>query len=152
MLTDNEKIIKEELDAIVSDIKSVYEASGKKTSGEFANQLEVKTGRDSGALFGVTYLAGRGAGKMPPVARIEEWVRQKGIFQIESDAQATGIAWAIAKKIAKEGTAKEYHLKIYEQVITPQRIQKIIDRVSQVNVQDFVNSVVVELELLVKDV
>lgn len=39
---------------------------------------------------------GRKGGKMPPVQAIETWAVKKGL--------GTGVAWAIAKKIEKEGT------------------------------------------------
>ena len=46
---------------------------------------------------------GRGPGKRPPVAPLLEWVRFKGI---EKDSKkALGIAFAIANKIAREGTS-----------------------------------------------
>lgn len=43
---------------------------------------------------------GRARGTMPPVAPIEKWVNVKGIA---SGAEATSIAWAVAKKIEKRG-------------------------------------------------
>jgi enoyl-[acyl-carrier-protein] reductase (NADH) len=86
------------------------------------------------------------------VSALEEWVKNKGIFPVQNAAEAKSIAWAVAKKIAREGTSSEYHLKIYEQVITPERIQEIIDRVSQLNIQQFVEQVTTELEILAKNV
>ena len=67
--------------------------------------------------------AGRGSGKMPPVEKIQEWIEHRpDLFAIgateegipghysatpginQSDAKTSPLAWAIAKKIAREGT------------------------------------------------
>lgn len=44
---------------------------------------------------------GRGAGKQPPIEALEEWVTAKFGF---IGKEATGMAWAVAKKIEKVGT------------------------------------------------
>ncbi|MFI8379623.1 hypothetical protein [Leeuwenhoekiella sp. NPDC079379] len=150
------EIMKAEIEAIKADIIKAYEQSGKKVSGEFLEGLQINYNTSTNVLKaeinGYGYLAGRASGKMPPVQNIKDWVINKGIFQIESDAQATGIAWAIAKKIAKEGTNNQYHLKIYEKIITPARIDNIIKKLEQFNVQFFVGEVTNELKLLVKNI
>lgn len=145
-----DEVIKEEMESLVADIKAVYEASGKRTTGEFENGLELELSPNKAILYGYTYLAGRAAGKMPPVENILNWVRAKGITP-ETGTQ-TGLAWAIAKKIAQEGTNRETQLHIYEQVITPERIQSIIDRVSEINITAFVNEITTELKLITNNV
>ena len=142
----NDEIIREEMESLIKDITAAYEASGKKVSGEFERGLEVIYKPNSAVLEGYAYLAGRAAGKMPPVENILEWVQARGIQPLKGTQ--TGLAWAIAKKIAREGTAKENHLKIYEQVVTPERIQSILDRVIEINIQEFVNNVTAEMQLL----
>ena len=57
--------------------------------------------RNSGYAAFVEY--GRRAGRMPPVDDIAAWVYKK--FHIGSWKEATSIAWAMAKRIAKRGTA-----------------------------------------------
>lgn len=145
-------IIKEEIDAIISDIKDVYEASGKRTSGEFLNGLESIISENTGIIKGYTYLAGRRAGKMPPIENIKRWIIQKGIQPIRDTISISSLAYVIAKKIGENGTNKKYHLKIYEEVITPQRIDDIIKKVSQFNVNKFVDDITVSLELLAENV
>jgi hypothetical protein len=49
----------------------------------------------------INRIAGRSPGKQPPIDPIELWVKKK--LKIPA-AQAKGVAFAIAKKIAKEGT------------------------------------------------
>lgn len=148
-MSETDFILKEEMESLVADITAAYEASGKKVSGEFEDGLKVTYRPNQATLEGYGYLAGRAAGKQPPVDKILRWVEQRGIQPLVGTQ--TGLAWAIAKKIAREGTNKENHLKIYEQVVTPERIQSIIDKVVKINIQTFVNNVTAEMQLLTKD-
>lgn len=146
-MTDQE-VIQEEIQSILDDIIVLYESQNKKVSGQFAEGLQAIYKPYEASIVGYLYLAGRKAGKMPPVGNIENWVKTKGIFNIKSESQARSIAFAIAKKISKEGTSKKYLLKVYESVITAERIDKIIDRVSQLNVNKIITQVRAELEIL----
>lgn len=148
---DNNEVIRVEIEAILDDIKKLYSASGKRASGNFEKQLEARYTDNKAEIWGVYYLAGRAGGKMPPVASIEQWIRDKGIKPIQDKMSVTSLAWAIAKKIAREGTNKENHLKVYEQVITPERIDSIIKKVSEFNAASFVNEVEASLKLLTKN-
>ena len=149
-------ILKREMDLLLADIRREYENSGKKVSGKFADGLEVdysmSQGKHTATLSGYVYLAGRAAGKRPPHAPILEWVKRKGIFSFRNEREASGIAYAIAKKIGEEGTNKAYHLKIYEKVLTPQRIQQIIDKISKINIIEFVEAIQAELRIITKNV
>jgi len=81
---------------------------GMKASGDWINSLEVVIEDKKGIIKGNKYteqlVFGRKNGKMPPIAPLERWVNAK--FGI-GGSQAKGIAFAVAKKIAKEGT--EYY-------------------------------------------
>ena len=147
----NDTIIKEELEAIKADIIALYNASGKRTSGEFENGLEIKYQPNSAILSGYVYLAGRAAGKQPPIEAIEKWLIAKGITPIESKMKISSLAYLIARKIAKEGTKKENHLQIYNQIITPERIEKILERLNKVNVTAFANEVTIMITKLVNN-
>lgn len=78
---------------------------GMNATGEWLDSLEVTTGENSGTIRGREYsqqlALGRKPGKRPPIAPIEKWVNAK--FGI-TGAQARSMAFAIATKIAKEGT------------------------------------------------
>ena len=144
---DQNKIIQEEVDAIIKEIKTLYNASGKKTTGKFETLLKA-TYTDSKAIIeGSPFLAGRVAGKMPPVQGILEWVKAKGLTPIKEGQTITSLAWAIARTISKRGTKKENHLEIYNKIITPKRIDNVIKKVSQFNVNLFVQEL--EASLLV---
>jgi hypothetical protein len=141
--------LKEEMEALKADIIKVYNASNKRTSGEFEKGLEINYQPNKATLSGYVYLAGRIAGKQPPSAVIEKWLIQKGITPIETKMKISSLAYLIARKIGKEGTKKENHLEIYDQVITPERIDKILDRLNKINVTLFINEVTIMIEKLV---
>ena len=78
---------------------------GMNASGEWLASLEIEVGNDEGKIRGRDYseqlAKGRRPGKFPPIRQIERWVNAKLGY---SGTEATSIAWAISKKIAKEGT------------------------------------------------
>ncbi len=95
-------------------------------SGEWLNSLEIQIGDDSGKIRGRDYskqlAKGREPGKLPPIHQLERWVNVKlGI----SGPEATSIAWAISKKIAKEGTSwyKKGGSDLIEVLSEPKTIQ-----------------------------
>lgn len=155
--TDDE-IIKEEIDAILVDLKEAYEKSGRKASGEFAKGLEAVYSPNKGVIRGYTYLAGRGKtvngnkGEPTLAERILEWIKTKGIRPLEEKMTLKSLAYVIARKIHLKGTDSSKWFKIYEEVITPQRINKIIDRIAKLNVNRIITEINAELEILAKNV
>ena len=149
---DNDELIRKEMESIVDDIKQMYENSGKKVTGQFADDLEVISSPNRVELWGTKVLAGRPEGGLPPVDKILQWVENRGIQPFVEGQSTTSVAWAIAKSIQKYGTDQERTLKVYEEVITPERIQKILDRVVEFNVQSFVHNITAELTILEKDI
>jgi hypothetical protein len=83
MSVNNDALIKFEMEALKADIITVYNASGKRTSGEFEKGLELSYGPNAAILSGYVYLAGRVAGKQPPTAPIEAWLKAKGITPLK---------------------------------------------------------------------
>lgn len=147
----NDDIIKEEMEALRFDIVSFYNASGKRTTGEFEKGLDIEYKTNSAQMSGYVYLAGRVGGKQPPIKAIEKWIIAKGITPIESKMKVSTLAFLIARKIGKEGTKKENHLYIYDEIITPQRIDKILERLNKVNVTAFINEVTTTITKLVSN-
>ena len=157
MTTD--EIIKEEIEAILSDILTVYEQSGRKASGQFAEGLEAVYEPNKATIKGFIYLAGRGktknkgkAGEPTVKEQILKWLKTRGIKPLEEGMKLSSLAYLIARKIHKEGTNRSDWLRVYEQVITPERIQKIIRRVSVLNVNRIVSEIRASLEVLAKNV
>jgi hypothetical protein len=146
-----DEIIVEEVEAILDDIKALYNKSGKRTSGKFETGLKATYSPNKAIIEGYTYLAGRTAGKQPPIEAIKQWIKKKGIKPIKDKMTSTSLAWAIAKAIAKKGTDSSKHLKVYV-VITPERIDSVIKKVSQFNVNLFVQELETQLNLLEKNI
>jgi len=149
MFDDNDRIIKEEFEAIKTDIIALYNAGGKRTSGEFENGLQVDYRTNGATLSGYVYLAGRIAGKQPPTKAIEDWLIAKGISPINEKMKISTLAYLIARKIGQKGTNPANHQYVYDEVITPERIQSILDKITKINVTVFVNEVTVMIEKLV---
>lgn len=157
MTTD--EIIKEEIQSLLDDIIKVYEQSGRKASGQFEDGLEAVYAPNKALIKGFVYLAGRGktkkkgkAGEPTVQQQILKWLKVKGIKSINKKISQNSLAFLIARKIHKQGTKRSEWLKIYEQVITPERILSIIERISEVNVNRIVTQINAELEVLAKNV
>lgn len=156
--TDDE-IIKEEIDLILVDLVDAYNKSGRKASGQFAEGLEAVYTPNKGVIRGFTYLAGRGktkkkgkAGEPKLVERILDWLKTRGIKPREENMKLKSLAFVIARKIHQKGTDRSKWFNIYEEVITASRINKIIDKVSQLNVNRIITEINIELEILAKNV
>lgn len=143
MLTSDEnlQLLQTEMNLLRDEILEVYNNSGKKTTGEFERGLEIEYSTSKAILKGFEYLAGRRPGKQPPIQAIEKWLDDKGIRPIEARMSVSTLAYLIARKIAKEGTKKENNLAIYSQVITPQRIDQILQKTQTLNANAFVQEV-----------
>ena len=92
---------------ILKDVIRLYlipkhEALGQKATGNWIEKLEVQGNVIRGEKYTEQLVYGRKPGKRPPITPIENWVNAK--FGI-SGQQATSFAFAIANKIAKEGTS-----------------------------------------------
>ena len=78
---------------------------GMPATGEWQQNLEVVAYPENGKIRGRDYsqqlALGRKPGKRPPVAPLQKWAMAK--FGVGSK-EALGMAYAIAKKIEKEGT------------------------------------------------
>lgn len=138
--------VEEEFNKMVDELKLLYEASGKKVTGQWGEALEVVKVGHQIQLKGYDYLRGRPPGKMPPVQAIEAWIRAKGIQPLEDNITVSSLAWAIAKSIAKKGTNKDYHQYLYDEVITPLRIQKIINTVAEKTTKIYVDELLLTFD------
>lgn len=150
-MINSQQVLQDELELLKKEIIERYNASGKRTSGEFEQGLEITSNDTSASLFGYVYLAGRIAGKQPPIQAIQDWLEQKGIKPIEEKMKISSLAFLIARKIAREGTTPENHLYIYDEIITPERIDKIFQKISQLNVNEFVKETQIMIQKLVQN-
>lgn len=128
----------EEFNLLKAELIKKYDEKGMRASGNWADSLEVNvTGGLVATLIGEKYSEqleyGRKSGKQPPSQVIEQWIRDKGIMQkITGKISISSLAFLIARKIGREGWRREGYggVELISEVVTPERIQQIIDRVS----------------------
>jgi hypothetical protein len=125
------KTTKEVITSFLGKVKTEYIADQRakniRASGRSANEIKEKVTADEGQLFGPAYFiqqkVGRRPGKMPPVDAIIQWLKDKKNFNVKEERGPglQGLAFAIAKKIAKTGTdifqGKREGLSIEERIV-----------------------------------
>ncbi len=133
-----------EFEALKTEIIKQYEASGLKASGNWANTLEVRVMETGASITGASYADGRPPGKHPPSEAILQWILAKGITaQAENNISISSLAYLIARKIAREGwKPQQSGSEIIASVATPERMQKIIDRVGEIYITQFSNDII----------
>lgn len=149
MILQATEILTEEFNLLKEELIAKYDEKGMRASGNWANSLEVTvTGGLSAKLIGDEYSEqleyGRKSGKQPPSKVIEQWIRDKGLMQrITSKISITSLAFLIARKIGREGWKRQGYggVELISEVVTPERIQKIIDRVSDSYIPLFENEI-----------
>lgn len=79
---------------------------GMNATGDWISALEVRVNENTGEIWGLGYteflVNGRAPGKRPPITPLVRWASAK--FGI-SGQEAISTAFAVANKIAKEGTS-----------------------------------------------
>ena len=141
-----QEIIRTELESLKADIAAHHRELGQPATGEFEQSLEIIEERGrfiiKSAKYGQQLIKGRKPGTMPPVQAILEWIKVKGITA--KDIKIESLAFLIARSIKEKGT-KYYQTggtDLLDAVITPSRIQRIID-----DLKDFH---ITELKTLIK--
>lgn len=148
------EILAEEMDLIRLDLIKKHIDLGMKSSGQWVNTIESITERLSGKIVAQHYteqlVDGRKPGKFPPIKMIEKWIVDKGIQSLEEKISISSLAYLIARKISREGTDyfKQGGTDLVEAVITPERIQHIINRVSTFQIQAFTSEIKTVLQSL----
>jgi len=117
------------LERIKKDIIQQYYSKGLKASGSFEKNMTIgRQGRYKTVLTLPNYsqfimkfkgnTLGRGKGGFPPVAAIEQWIKDKGIplrdlgsgrFATKTSTKIKQVAYLIGRKIAEKGT--DIHLR-----------------------------------------
>ena len=140
-----------EFDSLKVDLIEKYNELGMKASGNWAQSLNVEVRGLTATIYGENYteqlVEGRAKGKFPPIAAIRQWIEDKGIIPFD-DISISSLAFLIARKIAREGTNyyQDGGTDLVSSVITPQRIQQIIDNVSEFSINNFYSQITKVLE------
>ena len=147
----NEEVLKQEFNLLRIELVSKYDELGMRASGKWEDNLKVNVSGLIGILTGLKYSdqleVGRGkttgGGDGSVLKAIEKWIDDKGIKPLDDKISISSLAYLIARKIHQEGYDRKEHggLELISSVITPERIQKIIDRVTEFNVSSFVSEV-----------
>lgn len=150
-MTDQE-IMQEELESLRADLIARYNELGMPASGEWSESVELIAKGSSGIIMANDYTwymeHGRKPGKFPPIMAIEKWINDKGIPV--TDISVSSLAFIIARKIAKEGT-KYFQMggsNFVDSVVTAERIQKIIDRLSRFQIGEFQSQIIEQFKLV----
>lgn len=149
----DEDILIKEFEKIKKDLIAKHDELDLRSSGAWASSLQVLGRRLSVRLESFKYVLymvrGRAPGKMPPIASIEKWIEDRNLMaQIEGNITASSLAFLIARKIGKLGTRnfRKGGNDLISSVITPERIQSIIDKVAMFNLKEFTSQMLKEVE------
>ena len=130
------EILNKEFELLKNDLIQQYDASGMRSSGKFADGLEVEAGVNTVKLTGDKYAEqleyGRKSGKRPPIDAIKQWIVDKGIVNnIKGNISVSSLAFLIARKIGKQGWNRSQHggVELISKVVTDIRMQSIINKV-----------------------
>ena len=139
------KILAQEINLLKQELKAAHESKGMKASGDWLESVEDRTKGLSGSIWALDYTEyledGRKPGKFPPIDKIKQWIIDKPIAF--SDISLSSLAFLIARKISKEGWKRKDHggVNLVSEVITPARVQEIIDKVSDFQISAFTSDI-----------
>lgn len=149
----NEEILEREFNLLRIEMIAKYDELGMRASGDFANSLAVNVKGLTAVLSGNSYAEQLEDGRLPTKGGnqggkklseiILDWINDKGIKPLEPKMTLTSLAFLIARKIHREGWNRKEHggTELVSQVITPERIQRIIDKVTVFNIQEFTSKI-----------
>lgn len=141
-------ILAQEFEKLRLEIIQKYDEKGMRASGQFTEGLVVEVSQYTAKLKGYKYTEqleyGRRPGRISFEGRekIKEWILHKNVFNAAiAKIGLNALAFLIVRKIAQKGYMREQHggVNLVSEVVTPERIQKIIDRVGRVAIIDFVS-------------
>lgn len=149
------KILSAEFEKLKADLIEAHDKKGMRSSGKWANSLEVIVAEDTVKLIGEDYSQqlelGRLPGAYPPIAAIKQWIIDKGVFaQVLQNIKLSSLAFLIARKIAQEGWKRQGKggVELISEVVTQDRIQMIIDEVGVVKVFEIQSEIINLIEAL----
>lgn len=148
-----QEILNDEFGKLQQDLIDKHSSLGMRASGKWANELVFETTEHSATLWGAAYteqlINGRAPGRFPPIKDIEQWIIAKGITPLNNKMSISSLAFLIARKIAREGTKyfKQGGTDLVSAIITPERVQQILDKVTEFNVSAFST----RIEAILKD-
>lgn len=142
------QILSAEFEALKNELIAKHDELGMRASGQWADNLTVRLGENGAEILQESYgdqlEFGRKPGKQPPSEAIEQWLIAKGIAaRLEKGMTVSSLAYLIARKIAREGWNRKQHggTNLISSVVTPERIQSIIDKIGESQLKEFTNKI-----------
>ena len=138
------------LDEAVGQIKSNIDSVGANVTGKTKNSFQVfEQGNIIGieaARYWATLETGRGPGKVPYDFKntIMEWMRNRGLWQSETESRKNSIAFRIAEKIKNEGTSlfrDKGRSDVFSNVINDSLINTILDKSGNILLKEISNGI-----------
>ena len=138
------QLLAAEFELLKADIIAAYEASGQLATGHWADTVTVQATPSGYSITAADYINGRAPGTPPPSEAIEAWIIKKGIAaRLQKSMTISSLAFLIARKIARFGwKPKDGTANIIDSVVTPERIQQILDAVGESYVSDFTSQII----------
>ena len=145
------KILALEINLLKQELKAAHEAKGMRASGDWLESVEDRTKGLSGSIWALDYTEyledGRKPGKFPPVDKIIQWIKDKNITP-RDNISISSLAFLIGRKIATYGWMRDEEIygatggvNLVSEVITPARVQEIIDKVSDFQISAFTSDI-----------
>jgi len=154
-MSSTAQILSAEFEALKTDLIARYDELGMRATGQWAESLRVQVGENGAEIlqesYGEQLEFGRKPGKQPPSEAIEQWLIAKGIAaRLEKDISVSSLAYLIARKIGREGWNREQHggTQLISSVVTPERIQRIIDTIGESQLNEFTSKISDYLNIL----
>jgi hypothetical protein len=148
-------VLSEQFELLKADLIKAYDQKGMRSSGKWADGLEVIAAENTVSIIGEEYSqqleTGRKAGQFPPIESIKRWIVDKGVFTaVLKEISINSLAFLIARKIANEGWKRERFggVDLISEIVTDERIQLIIDEVGGVETVRFTQEILVLIKQL----
>jgi hypothetical protein len=127
-----QQLLAAEFELLRAEVIAAYQGS-MEAGGNWAESVTIQPAPAGYSITAADYINGRSPGKPPPSEAIEAWINQKGIAsRLEKNMTVSSLAFLIARKIAREGwQPKPGNGNSIDGVVTPQRIQHILDKVGE---------------------
>jgi hypothetical protein len=147
-MSSTAQILSTEFEALKNELIAKYDELGMRASGQWAESLTVELGENGAEILQESYgdqlEFGRKSGRQPPSEAIEQWLIAKGIAaRLEKDISVSSLAYLIARKIGREGWNRKEHggTELISSVVTPERIQTIIDKIGESQLNEFTTKI-----------
>ncbi|ALM49337.1 hypothetical protein AMR72_10790 [Flavobacterium psychrophilum] len=143
-MSNTSQLLATEFEALKNELIAKYDELGMRASGRWAESLSVEVSDNGAELLqdehGEQLENGRKPGKQPPSEAIEQWLKDKGIAnRLEKNMTISSLAFLIARKIGREGWNRNTNggTNLISSVVTPERIQQILDKIGECQLNEF---------------